>query len=181
MTFTAGAITALGGALEGLDRPGAGVMAAYRLKNTVSPFGAVTRGICEVEAGCLRQVDETYHIRLFPDGSIRDCSAGDEGRLLEPEAPVSMNFWGFHPGILRELDGYFTDFLRSLPPEDNSSECLLPVAVDALIRRGGLQIRVLDTDEHWFGLTYPEDKAGVVAELRQLHREGVYPPALWEN
>ncbi len=175
-----GAIAAVGSVLDSLHSGSEGAMVAYRLKNTVSPFGTVTRGICREDRGHLLQVDETFHIRLAPDGSIRDSSDGD-GRLLEPESPVSMNLWGFHPGVLEMFDDYFTGFLRELDPEDNHSECLLPVAVDALIRSEKLQVEVLETDEHWFGLTYPEDKAGVVAELQALHGAGVYPPTLWRQ
>ena len=128
----------------------------------------------------LKKVTETYQIRPMPDGTIRDTSGGANGPVLASETPVSMNFWGFHPGALDRMEEIFSMFLRNLSPEDNKSECLLPVFVDREIAGGRLRCRALNTDESWFGLTYPEDKAGVMAELRRLHNVGVYPPKLWD-
>ena len=177
--YGAEAIGAVGAALPELGGAGDAVMAAYRLKNTVSPFGTVTRGVCSVEDDCLKKVTETYKIRPFPDGSIRDTSQSEEGRLLRAESPVSMNLWGFHPAVMERLEARFRDFLTHLSPEDNKSECLLPTAVDAMIAAGEMRCRALHTDSKWFGLTYPEDKPGVVEALRELHRAGCYPPTLW--
>ena len=157
-------------------------MAAYSLKHTVSPFGTVTRGICAVEDGYLKKVTETYQIALGADGAIRDtstASAGEAGILLPPEAPVSMNLWGFHPDVLERMEARFGRFLRELAPGDNSGEYLLPVMMDEMIGAGEMRCRALETDERWFGLTYPQDKPGVVAGLRALHDAGAYPPALW--
>lgn len=154
-------------------------MVAYHLKNTVSPFGTVTRGVCAVEGGWLRKVTETYKIRLMPDGSIRDTSGGDDGPLLMPETPVSMNMWGYHPAVLAEMEAYLGEFLRSLEPEDNKRECLLPVMMDAFISAGRIRTAALRTGDSWFGLTYQEDKATVRTALRELRDSGVYPPALW--
>lgn len=177
--YGAGAVGTIAAALPGLASAEEAAMAAYRLENTVSPFGAVTRGVCAVEDGLLKRVTETYKIRPLPDGTIRDTSDGENGPVLAPETPVSMNFWGFHPGILDKMDAYFSEFLRGLKPEDNKRECLLPVFVDDMIAGGALRCRALDTDDYWFGLTFPEDKADVVAELKRLHDTGVYPPTLW--
>ena len=176
-----GAIRALGAALEKLRDAGESAMVGYRLKNTVSPFGTVTRGICAVEGGCLKKVTETYQIALGADGAIRDTSTavGGAGALLPPEAPVSMNLWGFHPDVLERMEARFERFLRELAPGDNSGEYLLPVMMDEMIGAGEMRCRVLETDERWFGLTYPQDKPGVVAGLRALHDAGAYPPALW--
>lgn len=171
-----GTIAAVGAALPGLAE-GEAAMAAYRLENTVSPFGAVTRGVCTGEGGLLRSVTETYDVRPWPDGTIR--SGGADGAILSPTAPVSMNIWGFRPEILARFGAYFEAFLRELPPGDDKSECLLPMAVDTLLAAGEARCRMLDTDDHWFGLTYAGDKPGVVDELRRLHAAGVYPPALW--
>lgn len=176
-----GAITALGAVLPELRGAGESAMAAYRLKHTVSPFGTVTRGICSVEGGYLKKVTETYKIALGADGAIRDTStaAGGAGMLLSPEAPVSMNLWGFHPDVFGRMEERFGRFLRGLAPEDDKSECLLPVMMDELVGAGDMRCRVLETDEQWFGLTYPQDKPGVVAGLRALHDAGVYPSTLW--
>lgn len=155
-------------------------MVGYRLKNTVSPFGTVTRGVCATQDGLLRKVQETYKIRLCPDGLIRDMSGEGEGIVLDPEALVSMNLWGYHPQMLDVMAQYFDDFAHTLTPGDEKRECLLPVMMDALTAQSRVRTRVLQTDEHWFGLTYQDDKPGVVAALRALHADGAYPPALWK-
>ena len=155
-------------------------MVGYRLKNTVSPFGTVTRGVCATQDGLLRKVQETYKIRLCPDGLIRDMSGDGEGIVLDPEALVSMNLWGYHPQMLDVMAQYFDDFVHTLAPGDEKRECLLPVMMDALTAQSRVRTRVLQTDEHWFGLTYQDDKPGVVTALRALHTDGTYPPALWK-
>ena len=173
------AFSVMAGALDGLTGAEMSAMVAYRLSNTVSPYGTVTRGVCGVSDGYLTKVTETYKIRLFPDGSIRDTAEREDGPLLAPETPVSMNMWGCHPGLLAPMNSAFTEFLRALPADDNKSECLLPVIMDRFISAGCTKTRVLTTDGHWFGLTYQEDKPGVIAALRALHDSGVYPPQLW--
>ena len=155
-------------------------MVGYRLKNTVSPFGTVTRGVCATENGLLRKVHETYKIQLCPDGTIRDTSGAGAGVALDPEALVSMNMWGYHPAMLDVMAQYFDAFVRDLAPGDEKRECLLPVMMDALTAQGRVNTRVLQTSERWFGLTYQDDKPGVVAALRALHADGTYPPALWK-
>ena len=167
------------GALTGL-RPGKAAMVSYLLRNTVSENGTVTRGVCETEHGLLKSVTETFKIAVFPDGTIRDTAANPEGRLLRPDAPVSMNFWGFRPEIFSDLDEYLNRFLKALPEGDSKSECLLPALVDERIRAGALQVDVLSTEARWFGMTYQQDHALVRAEIRRLHETGVYPEKLWE-
>lgn len=155
-------------------------MVAYQLKNTVSAFGTVTRGVCCAENGVLRKVRETYKIRRCADGCIRDTSDGEDGPVLDPNALVSMNMWGYHHSILPVMERYFTEFLAKLEPDDIKSECLLPVMMDVLTARGAISTSVLRTEDKWFGLTYQQDKPGVVDALTKLHASGVYPPALWE-
>ena len=175
-----GALDAVAAALPELGGAQDAAMVGYRLKNTVSPFGTVTRGVCATQDGLLRKVQETYKIRLCPDGLIRDTSGEGEGILLDPEALVSMNLWGYHPAMLDVMAQYFDDFVRTLAPGDEKGECLLPVMMDALTAQNRVRTCVLQTDEHWFGLTYQEDKPGVIAALRALHADGTYPPALWK-
>ena len=167
--------------LEKLGSAREATMVAYRLKNTVSPFGTVTRGVCMVSGGRLQKVRETYKIKLMPDGSIRDTSASEDGPLLEPDTFVSMNLWGYHQDILPVMERYFADFLASLPADELKAECLLPTMMDELTAAGGISISVLNTNERWFGLTYKEDKPGAVETLTKLHESGVYPPTLWNN
>lgn len=154
-------------------------MVAYLLKNTVSPFGTVTRGLCSAENGILTKVRETYKIKLLPDGTIRDTSVSEEGLPLDPDSLVSMNMWACHPDILDVMERYFYDFLAKLTPEDGKSECLLPTMMDDLTRSGRIKISVLGSRDRWFGLTYREDRPSVVSELNKLHASGVYPPTLF--
>ncbi len=172
------AFRAIFGALAGLDEKRA-CMVGYKLRNTVSENGTVTRGVCAVENGALKSVTETYKIAVFPDGSIRDTADDPAGRLLDPESPVSMNFWGFHPSVFAALEDYLTRFLKNLAPGDLKSECLLPALVDERIRAGQLTVDVLHTDARWFGMTYKEDHPLVQAEIARLHENGTYPPTLW--
>ena len=158
--------------------PSKAAMVCYRLKNTVSIHGAVTRGVCKVENGRMVDVDEVAKIRLYADGRIADTSAGEPGRDLDPEALVSMNFWGFQPAIFDEMQAYFEDFLKKADPADIKAECLLPVMVDALLKSGKITVDMLETDSVWFGVTYQEDRPLVQQALLELHAKGVYPEKL---
>jgi hypothetical protein len=153
-------------------------MVGYRLMNTVSDHGTVSRGVCQTENGSLKKVKETLKIKKYPDGSIADIADPENEVPLAPESPVSMNFWGFTPWIFEEMEDYFISFLKGLAPDELKAECLLPVLVDKLITEGKLDISVLDTDAVWFGVTYKEDRPIVEAELKKLHESGAYPPSL---
>ena len=167
--------------LEKLSSAHDATMVAYKLKNTVSPFGTVTRGVCQAENGVLKKVKETYKIKLFPDGTIRDTENGEDGPVLNPDTLVSMNLWGYHHDILGVMDKYFADFLASLSPEEIKKECLLPTMMGDLTESGDISISVLSTPDKWFGLTYKEDKPGAIEALTALHESGVYPPTLWNS
>lgn len=157
---------------------GEGTMVGYRLKNTVSDNGTVSRGVCQLEEGSLKKVKETLKIKKYPDGRIADTETPDQEIPLDPESVVSMNFWGFTPWIFEEMDRYFTQFLEDLAPEETKSECLLPVLVDRLITAGRLDVAVLHTDAVWFGVTYQADRPVVAEALKALHAAGTYPKSL---
>lgn len=157
---------------------GEGTMVGYRLKNTVSDNGTVSRGVCQLEGGSLKKVKETLKIKKYPDGRIADTENPDQELPLDPESVVSMNFWGFTPWIFEEMDRYFTQFLEDLAPEETKSECLLPVLVDRLITAGRLDVAVLHTDAVWFGVTYQADRPVVAEALKALHAAGTYPQSL---
>ena len=151
-------------------------MVAYGLKNTVSENGTVTRGVCETdERGFLTKVTETYAIRPFPDGTIRDTHTSEAGVILDPEAAVSMNFWGLTPWFFRAAERDLTAFLRAESGDPLKKECVLPVEIDQLMHSDGLTVEVLHTGAIWFGVTYLADKAYVEGELRRLHDQGAYP------
>ena len=150
------------------------VMVGYLLKNTASLHGTVTRGICVQQDGFLRGVRETRNIQLYPDGTLRDLGAD---RPLDPDAVVSMNFWGFMPSIFPILRRDFEDFLRTAG-DDLRAERLLPEMVDSQLREGGLRVSLLSSASQWFGMTYREDREAVAQALRRLHERGEYPESL---
>ena len=166
--------------LQTLAPEGEATMVGYQLQNTVSKNGTVSRGVCHAVNGNLDKVVETLKIKLCENGEIRDIGAGEPGELLDPLAPVSMNFWGFTPWIFGKLEEYFATFLKGLALDAIKAECLLPVFVDELMHEGELTVPMLTTDAVWFGVTYKEDKPFVQAELRKLHESGVYPASLHE-
>ena len=154
-------------------------MVAYYLKNTVSENGHVTRGVCTKDAeGNLAKVTETYKILPFPDGTIRDINDDPDGVILDPNALVSMNFWGFAPSFFDAGEKYLADFLTSPDGDPLKKEFVLPSLVDTLMHEQGLKVEVLSTDAVWFGVTYREDKEYVAGELKKLHDAGFYPAAL---
>ena len=163
-----------------LPEKGAATMVGYRVDKTVSANGTVTRGVCQTENGYLTKIVETFKIKLYPNGDIRDIENGEDSPLIPPETPVSMNFWGFTPWIFEKLEQFFTDFLKNLAPDNIKGEALLPTLVGELIDSGEMTVSVLHSNARWFGVTYKEDKPAVQAELRQLHDTGVYPRTLHE-
>ncbi|MCR4706912.1 MAG: hypothetical protein K5746_03085 [Clostridiales bacterium] len=166
--------------LQTLAPEGEAAIVGYQLRNTVSKNGTVTRGVCKEKDGKLTEVVETFKIKLCENGEIRDIAEGEPGVLLDPVAPVSMNFWGFTPWIFGEFRKYFENFLKGLTPADVKAECLLPSAVDTLMHTGRLTVSMLHTDAVWFGVTYKEDKPTVQADLKALHDSGIYPTTLHE-
>lgn len=160
-------------------RTNAASMVAYYLRNTVSEHGHVTRGVCETdEQGYLRKVTETYKIKPFPDGTIRDVNFREEGDVLAPDTLVSMNFWGLTPWFFEAAERDLAAFLREESGDPLKKECVLPTEVDHLMHSDGLRVEVLSTGSAWFGVTYQEDRPLVEAALRELHEAGMYPAAL---
>ena len=161
-------------AMQGKDNIAS--MVAYGLKNTVSENGTVTRGICEKDADCfLTRVTETYGIKPFPDGTIRDVHHDEAGVILDPDAQVSMNFWGLTPWFFRAAERDLIAFLQDESGDPMKKECVLPVEIDRLMHSDGLKVKVLHTDAVCFGVTYLADKEYVSGELRKLHGQGAYP------
>lgn len=154
-------------------------MVGYFLRNTVSENGHVTRGICETDPrGKLVSVTETYKIKPFPDGTIRDTQTAEAGIVLDPDALVSMNFWGFTPWFFGCCERCLSGFLGGLAADELKAEYPLPVMIDEMMKAGEIAVEVLSTDAVWFGVTYREDRAYVAEELQKLHDLGVYPPSL---
>ncbi|MBR6615847.1 MAG: nucleotidyltransferase [Lachnospiraceae bacterium] len=154
-------------------------MAGFILANTLSENGGVTRGICEVDRnGYLKKVTETYEIYRESD---RMHAATKEGEpvFVSANQHVSMNMFGLPVSFLDELEQGFPKFLASVKDGDLKSEYLLPTIVDQCIREDKAKVRLLETPDKWFGVTYKEDKPTVVAAIRKLVEDGVYPEKLF--
>ena len=155
-------------------------MVGFRIGNTLSESGTVSRGLCGTDANnLLTSVVERTKIQRM-DGEVKYIDDNGEWTATPETTPVSMNFWGFTPWIFGKLEEYFATFLKGLAPDAIKAECLLPVFVDKLMHEGELTVPMLTTDAVWFGVTYKEDKPFVQAELRKLHESGVYPASLHE-
>lgn len=154
-------------------------MVGFTLRNTLSEHGHVARGLCDVDRqGLLKGVLECTKIEKDGQGARMTAEGGGARRLTGDEV-VSMNMWGFTPALFPQLERAFPEFLRAFG-HDPKAEFFLPTVVDGLIRSGEARVRVLQTPEHWFGVTYPQDKAVVVAGIGRLVSQGVYPERLWE-
>lgn len=169
-------------ALRGTDcsaRPMEFCMAGYRLGNTLTDSGKVARGICVSSNGMLDSiVERTYVVRT---GSGPAYST-DGGRTLVPvpaDSVVSMNFWGFTPGILTEIERRFPVFLREKLPLNPQDEMYVPNLVGELLAEGLCTVRVLESEDVWHGMTYREDKPDVVRAIGELTDSGLYPEKLW--
>lgn len=159
-------------------RPAPAGMAGFRLANTLSEHGAVSRGVCAVDArGWLRAVVENTAIERAASGA-RQRNADGSVTAFTGEETVSMNCWGFTPAVLPPLGRLLREFLAARGGE-SKSEFYLPAAVSALVASGEVAVRVLPTDGAWFGVTYREDKPRVVAEIARLVRAGRYPEKLF--
>ena len=154
-------------------------MGGFVLENTLSDNGSVTRGACHVdENGYLKNVTETYNIRREGDGLAAEDEQGNPVHV-DATQPVSMNMWGLPVSFLDELEKGFPEFLDGLKEGDIKAEYLLPKIIDKLVQTGRAKVRVLDTPDKWFGVTYKEDKESVVAAIRGLIDAGVYNEKLF--
>lgn len=152
-------------------------MVGYRLENTLSDFGAVSRGVCSVDAaGDLTSMVERTSIERKGDKVYFTENGVDTE--LSPKTPVSMNMFGFTPDYFAHSTEYFSEFLREKGKE-LKSEFYIPTMVNHLINNGISKMKVLDCDAKWFGVTYKQDRPMVVERIAKLVEQGVYPKSLW--
>lgn len=157
-------------------------MVGYSLKNTVTDNGYVSRGICDADGDMmLKGVTERTHIEKSNDGIAYKDKDGVEYPLDE-DAIVSMNFWGFTPSLIDEIKNNIADFLLAeLPKNPLKCEYFLPFIVDDMIKQKKCTVKVMHTNEKWYGVTYAEDKENVVAAMVNMTQEEKYPDKLWEK
>lgn len=175
--------SAIKAACDFLNTPGdccEHAMVGYRIENTLTEYGSVSRGICEVdEKGMLHSITECRKIERRSGGA---AVIGDDGsEVFVPAGTiVSMNLWAFRHSILDEMENQFTAFLqKNIASNPVNAEFYLPTVPDTLIREGKARVKVLDTHERWYGVTYPKDLQSVQKAMAYLRSEGRYPINLW--
>jgi len=152
-------------------------MIGYHLDRTLSEFGSVSRGICQLngENELVDVVERTSIERTKTGIMYKD---GNEAFVLPDGSVVSMNFWGFTPSFFSHLKSGFDSFIRK-NYENLKAEFYIPSMVNTMIKSGEARVKVLSCDEQWFGMTYQEDRIIVVESIRALIHKGVYPQKLW--
>lgn len=158
-------------------------MVAYNMGNTVTENGSVARGICQTDAeGFLTSVVERTQIAQY-EGGIHYI--GDDGKTwvdVAADVPVSMNIWGFTNSFMAELNARFPVFLaEEMPKNPQKAEMYLPSVVGQLVKEGKAAVKMLRTSDKWYGVTYAADKPAVIAALKALTQQGLYPDGLWDN
>ena len=153
-------------------------MVGYILKNTLTDYGTVSRGVCEAdENGMLASIVERTKIKK--DGDMAAYLDGEEWVRLPYSTLVSMNCWGFTPEVFEHLAKCFDEFMHTEHPDPLKSECLLPNNVRDMINMGVCDVKVYSSDSVWYGVTYKEDKEYVKSSIGKLIESGVYPKKLW--
>ena len=154
-------------------------MVGYNLKNTLTDHGHVARGVCTVDqAGYLEEVRERTRIEKF-NGEVKYTENDETWFDIPGDSLVSMNMWGFTPSVFNELGGRFSHFLNDYRNNLISAEYFLPDVVNQLLEEKKAMVKVLHTQEHWFGVTYKEDRIRVKNAVQELIQQGVYPENLW--
>ena len=156
------------------ENPDAFALVAYSLKNTLSKFGSVSRGVCEVNNHKLTSIIERTKISEQASQIIDE----DSGVILAPDTAVSMNFWICNTSIFKYIETYFASFLEN---SDNleKSEIYLPFVTQEMMENGHITVDVIDAQSTWFGVTYYDDKKEAVSTLAELTKQGAYPTPLW--
>ena len=156
-------------------------MVGYRLGNTVTDNGSVSRGVCQTNGnGYLSAVVERTRIEKYEGGIHFTVDEGATWEDLSPDTLVSMNMWGFTPSFLREIKERFPTFLEEeVPANPLKAEMFLPMTVGQMLGEGIITVKVLPTTAKWYGVTYAADKPVVVNALQKMTRQGLYPDGLW--
>lgn len=154
-------------------------MVGFVLKNTLSDNGGVTRGLCTVDGeGMLTGITETHNIEKDGDHAVVRLDGKES--VLDAETPVSMNMWGLTPVFFDILQSGFERFLAETSETDLKAEYLLPTIIGSLLKDGEISVKVLKSDDQWFGVTYKEDRESVMNAVRGLVESGIYPSSLYE-
>ena len=151
-------------------------MVSYKLKNTLSAFGSVSRGVCKVLNGKLTSINE--HLKIEKSGeTVKDF---DSGNVLNEDDYVSMNFWLCRTNFFAYLDLYIEETMNELKNIEKD-EIYLPFAAQKLLKNNKISIDIVNSMSGWFGVTYAQDKKESVEKLKKYSDEGSYPTSLWKN
>lgn len=162
----------------GKEENGQYCMVGFELQKTVSEYGSVARGVCQVDDhGFLSGMNERIKIYLKEGGIVFENEDGSV-HPLKPMDTVSMNLFGFTPDFFGHIEEVFKKFIKE-NIQNPKAELYIPVVVDKLIKAGKARMSVLQTPESWFGVTYQEDKPHVLSAIRTLVESGQYPDSLW--
>lgn len=153
-------------------------MVGFKVGNTLSESGTVSRGVCEKDGDYLTGVVERTSIGYNADHKIAFTDENGKEQILAPETPVSMNFWGFTPDYFKYSEDYFVEFLKENINKPKS-EFFIPTLINDLVKKGTASVKVLTTESRWFGVTYSQDRQGVVDKFAELHEKGVYPDKMF--
>jgi hypothetical protein len=157
-------------------------LAGYVLRNTLSEYGSVARGICQVSPeGTLAGIREHTRIEKTGAGARTSLDGGDTWEPVPVESTVSMNLFGFTPGIFPELAVRFPGFLQRSEGSLLKAEYFLPDVVNGLLEERKIRVQVLPVNEQWYGVTYPQDRPALQEAIRRLVDRGIYPSNLWER
>ena len=157
-------------------------MVGYRIENTLSESGSVSRGVCRAdENGYLADITERVRIEKRPGGAAFTEDDGATWTPIPEGTPVSMNMWAFREGVKPAFGKLFGEFLRDAVPQNPmKAEFYLPNVPKALIASGEGRVKLLSTDDRWYGMTYREDAAAVRAAVAAMKAAGAYPEKLWD-
>lgn len=158
--------------------PATYAMVGYLLKNTLSDFGTVSRGVCKTDQTD-HLIEITERTKIAREGGSVFYKEDNITMELDENSPVSMNFWGFHPSLFVHLETQFKSFLDE-KIDQPKSEFYIPSVIFNLIQSGTIHTKVLQADSPWFGVTYPDDKPFVASQILQLVNQGHYPKNLWK-
>ena len=158
------------------------MMVGYRLENTLTENGHVARGVCVTdEEGHLIKINERTHIEKHDGGTAYTEDDGKSWTMLPEGSIVSMNMWGFSNSILKELKERFTAFLDdAIKNNPMKGEYFLPFVVDELLQEKKATVKVLKSEDKWYGVTYKEDKKSVMDAIAAMKVQGTYPENLWK-
>ena len=179
--YGAGAFRAAGEFLAATGDEHEHAMVGYNIENTLTENGSVSRGVCAGKDGFLTDITERVRIEPREGGAAFTEDDGASWTFIPAGTPVSMNLWAFRAGVLEAFPRMFADFLRdTVPANPLKAEFYLPNVPKALIAEGRGRVRLLNTDERWYGMTYREDAEKVRAAIAGMKAKGLYPERLWE-